>query len=69
MPKYAVACMPFHNLAYSLKRSSSTSWVAMVTPPYDTLPAFGATNGAQSASASLWMTSASNTSATSMLTI
>ena len=69
MLKYAVACMAFHNLAYLPKISSTVSWATMVTPPYDTLWAFGTTNGAQSASALLSMTSASNTLAMSMLTI
>ena len=66
MLKYTAACTAFHNLAYSPK---SSSWATLVTPPYDTLLAFGATNGAQSASALSLMTSASNTLAKSMLTI
>ena len=56
MLKYATACTAFHNLPYLLKSSSSTSWATMVTPPYDTLLAFGTTNGAQSASALSLMT-------------
>ena len=69
MLKYAAAYMAFYNLAYLPKRSSSVSWATMVTPPYDTLWAFGTTNVAQSASALLSMTLASNTLAMRMLTI